>query len=102
MINQQHICPDCGRDFSRELDMDLRGQPCPSDDCPSNEGPGLNLAPNLPMTLVRERVKNAQILLSGLQLAMSEPGFDKNDATGILGSALGILDSLLIKPKEGK
>jgi hypothetical protein len=33
---------------------------------------------------------------------MSKPEFDKNESSVILSEALGILDSLLVQPKEGK
>lgn len=55
---------------------------------------------NLPMSLVRERIARASEKVSNVQLAMWKPGFDQNDATRLLGEALGILDSLLIQPKQ--
>lgn len=54
-----------------------------------------NLQPNIPKALMRPTLLQARRIVARVQDSLCSPGFDKNDATGLLAQVVAMLDTIL-------
>ena len=61
----------------------------------SHPTPPANLQSNIPKALMRPTLLQARRIVARVQDSLCSPGFDKNDATGLLAQVVAMLDAAM-------